>query len=130
MGDWESMVFDWVTTKGTALYALIGDRVYPLELPQSGPLPAVVYTIVDDVEELDGHNGVGRIQFTAWSRTYAGAKQVRDALRVRLRTLALAGTTDRIEDIDVSFTGPAGKDPDLGLYRRDLDAMILHVRRQ
>lgn len=129
MSDWETMVFDWVTEEGTALYSLIGDRVYPLELPQDGTLPAVVYTIVDDVEELDGHNGVGRIQFTAWSRTYAGAKQVRDALRDRLRPLVGRSGGERIEDVDVSFTGPAGKDPNLGLYRRDLDALILHVRR-
>lgn len=126
--DWEALVYSHLVTTGTALSALVGTRVYPLVLPQAGALPAVVYTLVDDVETLNGHNGVARVQFTAWATTYAGAKSVRDALRERLRSFAGQSSTDRVEDVDVSFSGPAGLEPELGLYRRDLDTMIYHRR--
>ncbi len=127
--DWEQMLVDRLVGYAP-LAAVIGRRVHPLVLPQHGALPAVVYTVVDDPEQFNGHHGRARVQLTAWAESYAVVKQVRDLLRDALRSHAGASATTRIRDISVATSGPAGYEPETGLYRRDLDAMVLHVRRR
>lgn len=126
--NWETMLVDRLTESGTPLFGLIGDRVYPLDLPQEGTIPAVTYMVVSDPEQW-GLFGYARVQLTAWDTTYAGALAIRDAMRDTLRDYAIAGERERIEQIDVTWSGPAGFDPDLGLYWRDIDAIVLHIRR-
>lgn len=127
--DWETMIVSRLTTKAEPLHALVGDRVHPLRLPQTPTLPAIVYTVIDDPDRW-GHHGFARVQVTAWAATYATAKAVITAARAQLRGYAGATVTDRIEDIDVDLGAWAGFDPDLGLYRRDLDVIILHINKR
>ena len=70
---------------GTTLKA-ITTRMYPLKLPQSPTLPAIVYTKVSGFREhdMDGSSiATPRIQFDCYAATYAAAKALADALRER-----------------------------------------------
>lgn len=126
--DWEQLLFTALTTAGTSLYTLIGARVYPLDMPQGGTLPAIVYQIISNPEEWN-HHGVARVQLSAYATTYSGAKAVQKAARDRLRDYAVASVTDRIEDINTDDAGVPDYDPLTGLHVRHCDVKILHIYR-
>jgi hypothetical protein len=73
---------------------LVGDRVYPAELPQRPQYPAVVYRRTGDDEEMS-HDGPSTkhptYQFECYGTTLAEASRVFDALR-----LALSGYKGRM----------------------------------
>jgi hypothetical protein len=70
----------------------VGDRIYPLTLPQGVTLPAVVYRVVSDVptvthstmQEHPTFTGIRhsftRVQFDAYAETYDAAEALRDEL--------------------------------------------------
>lgn len=74
---------------GTATADLVGDRVYPLELPQVGdnkasPLPAIVYMVVDAPREYH-HKGPSylvkaRVQLDLIGEKYGDAQKLRRAI--------------------------------------------------
>ncbi len=70
----------------TALAALIGTRIYPLQLPQNAVLPAVVQQTVSDVHELHQSGPAGyptaRVQYDCWGASYLSARAVAAALRM------------------------------------------------
>ncbi len=67
------------------LAGLIGDRIFPVVVPEDSDLPAVAYQRVSGPRLLGhaGALGVGeaRIQVTAIAETYAEAKQVTGGIR-------------------------------------------------
>lgn len=69
-----------------SLSALIGGRVYPVQLPDKKPLPAQTYQRISSSpvkhrsSRLSNY-GRPRFQFDSWGRTYLEALQVRNALR-------------------------------------------------
>jgi hypothetical protein len=79
-------------TADSAVTALVSSRIFPNVLPQGSSLPAIVYTVVDDVPQrtLSGavdellHNS--RVQIDCYARAsaslggYAGAHQLADAV--------------------------------------------------
>ncbi|KKL23178.1 hypothetical protein LCGC14_2428030, partial [marine sediment metagenome] len=83
----------------TTVANLISARMYPLKLPQSPALPAIVYTKISGFREhdMDGSTiATPRVQYDSWADTYVGAKALADALRERLD----------------SYTGPVGSPAD------------------
>lgn len=69
--------------------ALIGDRCYPVELPQGATVPAVTYQRVFGTEGIthDGPSGLGRarLQLDCWADTYSEAVGVSHAITSALR---------------------------------------------
>lgn len=83
------------------LAALVGDRIYPAQIPQGTELPAVVYHRVSGVPY--NHLGAGfglvrvRIRLDVWALTYDEAQAVNDVL---VPAVAAAGGFDKmIENI-------------------------------
>ncbi|MEQ8251576.1 MAG: DUF3168 domain-containing protein [Oceanibaculum nanhaiense] len=76
--------------------ALLGDRIYPLVLPQNSGLPAATYQRIggERFYDLDGGARPKRVtlQLDSWAADYAGAK-------------ALAGAIESVLD---GYAGPMG----------------------
>lgn len=69
----------------SAVVALVGDRIYPLVRPQGSALPAIVFTVVDDlpVNSLGGAtSGLvdALVQFDCYAKTYVSAHAVAKAV--------------------------------------------------
>ena len=68
--------------------SLIGDRFYPVGVPQEDPLPAATYQLISSVREhtMDGPDGLveARIQINAWAATYVDAFDLANGLRLCL----------------------------------------------
>lgn len=64
---------------------LVSTRIYPLILPKSPTMPALVYHKVSGprVHDLDGASGraLPRIQIDSWADTYTGAQALAAAVR-------------------------------------------------
>ncbi len=82
-----------------AVSALLGNRLYPLVLPQNGRLPAATYQRVSGERnyDLDGSTGPKRVtlQLDSWAEDYAGAKALAAAIESVLEgyTGPMAGLT-------------------------------------
>lgn len=74
---------------------LVASRIYPLLLPQTPTLPAIVYLRVSGprVQSHDGDSALQhpRFQFSCWAETYAGALAVAEEVRLALQGLTTAG---------------------------------------
>jgi len=73
-----------IVTTDAAITGVIGNRLFPLFLPQGAAMPAVVYQEISGSDGMttDGALGLvdGRFQFTCWSATHTGAVELRDAV--------------------------------------------------
>jgi hypothetical protein len=113
----------------TPLTVLIGDRVYPLILPQEPTLPAIVYQRIGGVPEYSqsGFSNLTpvRMQITCWGTTLMSAKNV--AIQVKLAlggyrgpmgssTVGAIFIEDELDDLD----------EETGLYRVILDVLLWH----
>lgn len=87
-----------------AVAGLADTRMYPVKLPPSAVFPAITYFRVstDRDETLDGPTGRAgaRIQTSAWGNTYAEAKQLAEAIRLRLNGYR-GPMTDGTDTVDV-----------------------------
>lgn len=74
----------WITREATVT-ALVGQRVYPLVVPEGASLPAIVYRRIstERVYSHDGFSGLAkpRFQFSCVSTHYSEARAVANALR-------------------------------------------------
>jgi hypothetical protein len=107
-----------------AVTTLVGERIYPVTLPQGVRLPAIRYMLIDDPPELS-HSGSSdlsrpRMQLTAVASTYATAEAIAEALRAALHGSQRwgAGRVSWIAgDVD-------GFEPETGLYMRHVDVQM------
>jgi hypothetical protein len=129
-------------TLGDGLFAYlsstlsIGDRVYPLTLPQGAVLPAVVYQLVGGEGPLhshgDAHDGEGpsgstyqrsRVQLGCWADSARAAEVL--AAEVEGAVDAFAGTWGTVPIasalVDISIDDFR---PDVGRYRRIVDVVV------
>lgn len=110
-----------------ALSGLVGERIHALHLPQGPILPAVTYQRISTprVYSQDGYSGLAhpRWQFDAWAESYDMAYDVAEALVSAVNDMAsddldiYAATVENQSD---------GYEPDTGLYRQSVDAIIYH----
>lgn len=89
---------------------LVADRIFPEVLPQEPTLPAVVYTVVDDVpvHSLQGctaGTSNARVQIDTYAKTYVTAQTVAEAIAAALQsyvgpdaTAMLLSRRDEYED--------------------------------
>ena len=86
----------------TAIKSLAGGRVYPIVIPDTASLPAIVYQRISSVpvNSLDGDTGLDsvRIQISAWALTYKEAKNLSDTIRTTLNASALKIITENDTD--------------------------------
>lgn len=118
------------------LVALIGDRVFPMRIPQGGTLPCLTYQRISTPRILT-HQSSGatgdlahpRFQFDAWASTQKAAKLITDQVRA-----ALNGRTGEIGTAPNNITIRAALVenevpeyiPDVDLNRSRSDYIIWH----
>lgn len=117
----------------SAVADLVGDRMYPDELPQSPTYPAIVYTRISSVDGLtiDGRHGLQRtrIQVDAWARRYVDMETLHEAIKAALHGkswTASDGSQVQLAQHDTDGDGP--KDPSIDpaqqISRRRADYFI------
>jgi len=82
--------------------SLVSDRIYPIELPQGSPVPAVVYTAtLTPIRSLDGESGLdnGIVEVRCWAKTYMTAHLIANAVRVAFQDSGLGVMTDTMKDL-------------------------------
>jgi hypothetical protein len=72
----------------SAVNAMVGDRVYPLLLPQQPTLPAIAYQRISS-SHVHSHSGVSgyctaRVQFACYAQSFAEAASLGDKLRAAI----------------------------------------------
>jgi hypothetical protein len=114
----------------------VGDRVYPLTLPQGAILPAVVYQLVGGEGPLhshaDAHDGSAppassyqrsRVQLGCWADSARGAELL--AAEVERAVDGFTGTWGAVPValalVELSLDGLR---PDVGRYRRIVDVVV------
>lgn len=130
---------------GDGLYAhlsaalSVGDRVYPLTLPQGAVLPAVVYQLVGGEGPLhshgDAHDGDGagasyqrsRLQLACWAESARATELL--ATEVEAAVDGFTGTWGAVP-IASALIDTVIDDwrPDVGRYRRLLDVLVQWTR--
>lgn len=130
---------------GDGLYAhlsgvlSVGDRVYPLTLPQGAVLPAVVYQLVGGEGPLhshgDAHDGSSagtsfqrsRVQLACWAESARAAELL--AAEVESAVDGFTGTWGAVP-IASALVDTATDDwrPDVERYRRLLDVLVQWTR--
>ena len=113
-----------------ALVDLIGNRIYPMHLPEGVDMPAITYQRISG-NRMRSHSGPSgtanpRYTFTCWAETYGGAKAVADQLR-----FILDGFNGAMGGVDVQ-AGLVEDDRDdfdtqLELYQVQVDAILWHA---
>lgn len=101
----------------------VGDRFYPVVLPQEPVLPAVVYTVMPGIRDVSHKGDAGWIEFRLQFDCYA------------LTPLVAATIADVLKDALYNWTGSAGyvafpntpedvSDLELGRFRVMMDCMV------
>lgn len=87
----ESSIYSTIKT-------LASGRVYPMVLPETATLPAIVYQRVSSVpvNSLDGDSGLDsvRVQIVTWAASYKAAKDLAKSVRDTLNASSLKIITD------------------------------------
>lgn len=118
----------------SAVTNLVSTRIYPMRLPQSGSLPAIVYQRIS-TNEIVTHDGASnlaeaRLQVTAWATTYISAIAIATAIRNTLQGAAFTAASITIQGcfLDDSRHNYIAPDDggDTGAYSVSLDFMIWH----
>jgi hypothetical protein len=116
-----------------AVVALVADRIFPDELPQKTPLPAIVYQVITDVPEntftgsADTRRRQARLQIDCYARTEQGkagryriAHQVATAVENVIANLAdpdLSASLEDSRDLFDNATGYARVSMDFWVFR-------------
>lgn len=111
------------------LTALVGSRIYPLILPQSPLLPAVIYQRVDAAREgtHDGPSGLAHplFQLSCWALDFDQARAVVAQVR-----LALDGYTGTVGGVEIEAIQSGHEDDqyeqDTKIYHSSIDFDIWH----
>lgn len=111
------------------LSALVGARIYPVQLPQRATLPALTYTRVSRSATRHrsspraGHHR-SRIQFDVWANDYGGVLAARSALFDAMGALTRTGEP-RI-DVSLVQDDRDALEAESGRWRAIVDYMISH----
>lgn len=106
---------------------LVGERVYPLTLPERVTLPAIRYQRIDSPGEVSHSGAAGiehpRMQFSIHAGTFGAAEQVAQALKRALhgrRGLFGAGSAAFVVNDVPDF------EEETGQYLRHVDVIVWH----
>jgi len=100
----------------------VGERVYPVRLPQGATIPAVVYQRIstDPVRSHSGNSGLAtvRFQLSCWAETYDEASTIAEKIRTALHGKRDLGPASAVvNDLE-------GFEEDLGLWYRYVDVQL------
>lgn len=121
----------WAHLTGYAgLTALIGDRVYPQQLPQGATLPAVTYTHIstEPLQDRDSRKpqySRDRYQLDGWAADYDGALALREAVKTAMGAFRVT-SAPRVDGA-LPAGGGAIPEEEEGLFHFRIDYRIGHV---
>lgn len=112
--------------------AAVGNRIYPVTLPEGVALPAIVLDHISTVEQptIDANAPFGlvesRISVQVISDSYTTMKSLIEACRLALnfKRGTIAGVV--VVSIRRALVGPEYRDDDLKSYAQPQDFMVLH----
>lgn len=115
-----------------AVAAIVGDRIYPLTIPQGETLPVITYSVVatdEDNQEGDAATlARARLQLDCWATTYKQANDLARAVRLALPTTtgAIGSESNRVEGVSIIpiETGRQLYEPDTRYYRVMLEFYV------
>lgn len=123
----EKAIYSYISTY-PGLTALVGNRIYPLVIPQNPTYPAVAYSRVSRVYEKDLSGTAwnqSRMQFSVYARKYSDAKAVVEQIRAAFRDYR-----GKINGIDVMLADISNEvdlyEPDTALFHVSIDILIIH----
>jgi hypothetical protein len=88
-------------SENAGITSLVSTRIYPIELPQGGAVPAIVYTTnIVPVKSLDGESGLDNcfVEIVCWAENYLKAHLVAEAVRTAFESSGLGAMTDDMQD--------------------------------
>lgn len=114
--------------------SLVGSRLYAVTRPESGPLPAVIWSMVSDVPYSTLNQAEGqelmeaRIDVACQAKTAGEAKELLE--QVRLAVNFKNGTINGVQVVAIvqSSTGPDLYDSVVEVYQQSTDFMISYYR--
>jgi len=119
-------------TNCAGLTALVGDRIYPIILPQKISFPAVTYQRISGIREYSqsGPSGLAhpRFQFSCWAKKYQEAKAIAEQVRLALDGYkGMMGGPDGVR-VDAVYIEDDHDiyDPETKIYHIALDVVIWH----
>lgn len=127
--DIESALYAFLAADAGVI-AQVGDRIFPVRIPEGATLPALVYHKVSDpsLHSKDGDMNLNRprFQFTAWADKYADAKAAIKAVRTALQgytgpTLQGVTVPEIICDSEQDLNDPQSLE-----FGASLDAIVWH----
>ena len=113
----------------TAVYAIVGSRVYRAELPGDPTLPAIVVSKIDDIRPNDTLEPYGRsrIQITAFTTSDGAADDlsgtIADSLNQVVNTMLTNVVIVAIEDAGTF----SDNNPDAGIWMYHRDFMVNYL---
>jgi len=116
----------------SAVTAIIGDRIYPLTMPQGETLPVITYSVAaihEDNQEGDAATlARARLQLDCWATTHKQANDLAQAVRLALPTTtgAIGSGANRVEEVSIIpiETGRQFYEPDTRYYRVMLEFYV------
>jgi len=91
-----------ILSENQSVVALVSSRIYPVEIPQGGSVPAIVYVINDltPIKSLDGESGLdnGTVEITCWAKDYKTAQSLASAVRSAFIASGIGVITGNMQD--------------------------------
>ena len=117
-------------TAASAVTAVVSDRVYPGELPQGTPMPALGVSHISTTER-PTINAVGtytmvqtRIEVTVLSKDYVTLKDLVKKVRAACNYQRGVIATYTVISVMQELVGPDMRDSDLTLFSQTIDFMV------
>jgi hypothetical protein len=117
-------------TGDTGAAALIGDRLYPLQIPQEATLPAAAYAVVssDPFPYLGqpASSWITRIEVSVWARSYAAARAAAAAVRAAVDHQTSGWTGATVTGVRISQGETDSYNPKTQEYETALELTVTH----
>ena len=101
-----------ILSEASEINSIVGNRIYPINLPCKEPVPAIVYTIesIDPLVTLNGEVGIdnGKIEIICWSKDYSQAHALAQAVRNAFSESGTFITTESMQDLQDEDTKTYG----------------------
>jgi hypothetical protein len=116
------------------VYAIVGDRIFPIKLPQGTTVPAITYQLIDDPPASQAYGEKSampypRYAINCWAADPDKAVELKEAVKLALECQLgwWEGSAGRRRVWDSRYLGQRELDqPEAGLYIRQLDFRIMH----
>lgn len=110
----------------SSLTAIVGNRIRPVDRPQTDTLPSITIQRIDGIREylLSGPSGLvsSRVQIDCWGKTYTQSK-----ITARAVALALSGIKDPFQGCFLVDETDSSEDAEPNrIFRTRLDFQVLH----